>query len=83
MGTSASISGVDCPLAPKARQTTYARVLHRACLILGGVPALATQLRVTEVSLRAWLEGLEEPPDDVFLFAVGLILLYVEDSGRA
>jgi hypothetical protein len=68
----------DCPLAPPSRETTYARVLHRACLILGGVAQLATQLSVADSAVRVWLEGRQEPPEDVFLAAVEILLLDAE-----
>jgi hypothetical protein len=83
MGASTSLSKVDCPQAPTSRLTTYARTLHRACLILGGVPEFAAHLRVAESSLRAWLEGVDEPPEAVFFAAVEIILLYAEDPGAA
>ena len=59
----ASTAKIDCPAAPPSRQTTYARALHRACLILGGVPQLASHLGVSEPPLRGWLEGRDDPPD--------------------
>jgi hypothetical protein len=57
--------------------------MHRACLILGGVAELATHLRTTELALRDWLEGLEEPPHAVFIAAVEIVLLHAEASGSA
>ena len=72
---------VDCPAALPFRQTTYARTLHRACLILGGVPQLASHLGVPEASLRNWLEGREHPPQMVFLAAVETVLLHIDKSG--
>jgi hypothetical protein len=65
----------DCPLASPSRRTTYARALHRACVILGGVTQLAAHLSVAELAIRGWLLGLEEPPESVFLGAVEIILL--------
>ena len=73
----------SCPQAPASRKTTFARALHRACVILGGAPALALHLRVSEASLRTWLDGLEDPPLDVFLAAVEVLLLSAADVGRA
>ena len=73
----------DCPSPPPSRETTYARTLHRACLILGGVAALARHLGVHEASLQKWLEGREEPPQMVFLAAIELILLYLEKAAEA
>jgi hypothetical protein len=83
MGASTSVSKPDCPQAPAARLTTYSRTLHRACLILGGVREFAEHVRSPESSLRAWLEGAEEPPEEVFFAAVEIILLHAEDPGRA
>jgi len=69
---------LDCPLPAPSRQTTYARTLHRACLILGGALALARHLGVSEAALRGWLEGREDPPQMVFLAAIEIILLHLE-----
>ncbi len=73
----------DCPLAPPARKNTYSRTLHRACLIVGGVPALAAQIKVAETALRGWLAGVNEPPLEVFLAAVEILLLQADAAGRA
>jgi hypothetical protein len=64
----------NCPAAPAPRVTVYTRVLHRACQILGGVEQLAAQLRVPVVTLFRWLEGDGEPPTQVFLKAVDIVL---------
>jgi hypothetical protein len=74
---------VDCPLPPVSRQTTYARTLHRACLILGGVAPLARHFGVSEAALRNWLEAREDPPQMVFLAAVEIILLHLDQAGAA
>ena len=74
---------VDCPLPAVSRQTTYARTLHRACLILGGVAPLARHFGVSEAALRNWLEAHEEPPQLVFLSAVEVILLHLDHAGSA
>jgi hypothetical protein len=50
--------------------------LRRAARLLGGVDALARELKVSTWRLEAWLNGQEPVPDDVFLRAVDLI----EDS---
>ena len=71
----------DCPAAPPSRETTYARTLHRACLILGGAQQLANHLGVPEATLASWLEGREDPPQMVFLAAVEIVLLHVDKSG--
>ena len=76
-------ASIDCPSPPPSRETTYARTLHRACLILGGVDGLAKHLGVPETSLRKWLEGREEPPQMVFLAAIEIVLLYLDKAGEA
>ena len=73
----------DCPAAPPARETTYARALHRACLILGGVEQLSRHLGVSEAAVRSWLEGRDDPPQMVFLAAVEIVLLHLEKSGTS
>ena len=78
-----SAAKIDCPAASPSRQTTYARALHRACLILGGVPQLANHLGVAESALRAWLEGRNDPPQMVFLAAVEIVLLHLEKPGSS
>ena len=73
---------VNCPAAQPALENVYARTLHRACLILGGVPQLADHLKVSVVSLVAWLEGREPPPLAVFLAAVDVVLLDMDTGSR-
>jgi hypothetical protein len=77
-----SSAAKDCPLAPPEHASPYARALHRACLILGGIQSLATHLKVPEADLRRWMAGEEEPPEPIFLAAVEVILLYVDGAGR-
>lgn len=69
----------DCPNAAPARRTVHARTLHRACLVLGGVAQLAAQLRASEVAVRSWVEGIDEPPEATFLAAVEILLLNAEE----
>jgi hypothetical protein len=59
------------------------RALHRACLIVGGIAPLATHLRLPEADLLKWMHGMEDPPYDVFLAAVEIVLLNIEAPGRA
>ena len=73
----------DCPVALPSRESTYARALHLACVILQGIPQLALHLQVSESRLRGWLEGREDPPLKVFLAAVEIILLHADQGGRA
>jgi hypothetical protein len=79
----ASAAKIECPMPPPPRATTQVRALHRACVILGGVPALARHLGVAEASLNAWLEAREELPQMVFLAAVEIVLLHLDQAGRA
>ena len=76
-------AAVDCPVSRDSRASTYARALHRACVIVGGIAALAAQLRVAEPALRGWLDGSEEPPLSIFLAAVEILLLDADQAGRA
>lgn len=78
-----SSAKADCPQPPLAHESTYARALHRACLILGGVEQLARHLGVSEAAVRNWLEGREDPPQMVFLAAIEIVLLYLERGGRS
>jgi hypothetical protein len=73
----------DCPLAPPAHATVYARTLHRACLVLGGVQQLAKHLEVSDADLKRWLGAEEVPPERVFLLAVEIVLLNAEGGSRA
>jgi hypothetical protein len=78
MRTAAS-RATDCPSAAPARRTIYARALHRACLVLGGVAQLAAHLRASEAAVRSWIEGIDEPPESAFLAAVEILLLNAEE----
>ena len=42
---------------------------------------MAGHLGVPEATLRAWLEGRDDPPQMVFLAAVEIVLLHLEQSG--
>ena len=74
-------ANADCPTPPPARQSTYARALHRACLVLGGADQLSRHLGVSEAALRTWLEGRDDPPQMVFLAAIEIVLLHLDDGG--
>ena len=56
------------------KATVHARTLQRACDALGGARPLARHLRIPEDSLAQWLQGGEEPPHDVFLAALEVVL---------
>ena len=73
----------DCPPLSSSHVTVYARTLHRACEVLGGVDALSHHLGVPVPSLTRWIGGLEQPPMEVFLAAVDVVLLGAEPgAGR-
>jgi hypothetical protein len=78
-----SAAAKDCPLAPPEHASVYARALHRACLVLGGVEQLATHLEVPDADLHRWLRGEEQPPERIFLAAVEIVLLHAGGRGRA
>ena len=78
-----SAAARDCPLAPPEHASVYSRALHRACLICGGLDALAKQLEVGASHLKQWMEGEQVPPEGVFLACVEIILLYATGLGRA
>jgi hypothetical protein len=52
-------------------------------VIIGGVPELAAHLRVPPSVLRDWLQGEVEPPPEMFLAAVEVILLHLDARGSA
>lgn len=54
--------------------SVHARTLKRAAEICGGEQQLALWLRVTPSHLARWIEGLAQPPADVFLRAVDLVV---------
>lgn len=64
----------NCPKAPAPRSSVYTRTLHRACQNVGSVEALARRLDVPLVELRNWMEGVDAPPENVFLAAVDIAL---------
>jgi hypothetical protein len=78
-----TLRAADCPAAPPTRRTTYARTMHSACLVVGGVDKLAAHLGAPEAQVREWVEGEIAPPHDMFLAAVELILLHLDTQGRA
>lgn len=60
--------------------SVYARTLVRAAEIIGGELELALRLQVTPSHLHLWIRGLSEPPRDVFLRAVDLVIDH--DQGK-
>jgi hypothetical protein len=67
----------------QALATVYARTLHRACEVLGGLDALSRHLDIAPAALARYIDGAETPPLDVFLAAVDIVLLASEPgAGR-
>ena len=58
------------------------QALRRAGEILGGPAQLRKYLRVSAFALAAWLGGSEQPPLDIFLKAVDVIVLQELDDLR-
>jgi hypothetical protein len=50
------------------------RVLARAAVKAGGIPALAAELDMSERVLRHYIEGTEPVPDNLVLKVVDIIL---------
>ena len=57
-----------------AEDSVYVSTLRHAREILGGDKQLARHLRVPFADLQRWLAGSEEPPRQVFLRAVDVVL---------
>jgi hypothetical protein len=57
-----------------AQDSVYVSTLRQAGVILGGEKALARHLRVPLAELQRWLAGREDPPRQVFLRAVDVVL---------
>jgi hypothetical protein len=71
----------NCPTAPPSQVSVYTKVLHRACQLAGGVEQLAARLRVPVPTLFRWLDGEGEPPTQIFLKAVDIVLpVWSEDD---
>ena len=71
-----SAAAVNCPFAPPQSASVHARTLHRACLVRGGLEALAGHLEVPAEFLRRWMVGEQETPERVFLACVEIVLLH-------
>jgi hypothetical protein len=63
-----------CPQADVNRTTIYARTFHRACELLGGIHQLALHLGVSDREVDYWVTGERQPPMEVFLQAVDVVL---------
>ena len=59
---------------PLSRATVYSRTVQRASEVLGGGEPLAKHLRVSRTQLAHWIDGRGQPPMDVVLAAVDVVL---------
>ena len=75
-----ALVAADCGGAPPSRATVYSRTLQRACEVLGGIHPLAAHLRVAPAELARWIDARGEPPLEVFLAAVDVVLLHADRS---
>jgi len=75
-----SLIATDCGGAPPSRATVYSRTLQRACEVLGGINPLAKHLVVAPADLVRWIDARGQPPLDVFLAAVDVVLLHADRS---
>jgi hypothetical protein len=48
--------------------------MRRAVQLCGGIDALGDALNVSTTTLQKWLAGEEQPPEELFIQAVGLLL---------
>jgi hypothetical protein len=62
----------SCPSDGK-NANVHARVLHDACLKLGGERHLAEYLNVSVGLVHAWLKGRGTPSDEIFLKCLDLL----------
>lgn len=75
------IIATDCGGAPDSRATVYSRTLQRACEVMGGIRPLAEKLGVPARDLARWIDARGDPPLEVFLRAVDIVLLHAERPG--
>jgi hypothetical protein len=61
-----------CPSTAKNTHI-YVRTLHDACKAVGGERHLAAYLGVDVAQIEAWLNGIGQPPDAVFLRCIDLL----------
>jgi hypothetical protein len=61
-----------CPQGGRDKSVAH-RVLHDACVKLGGEHALAHYLAVDPQTVHAWLEGHETPSDISFIKCLDLL----------
>ena len=74
MSSAGAPAANDCPPTAYSHPNVYVRTLHRACELLGGIEALAQELRVRPNALNQMLLGKATIPTSVFLAAVDILL---------
>jgi transcriptional regulator with XRE-family HTH domain len=58
---------------PAKNADVQLRVLHEACLAVGGEHHLAARLGVSAALISDWLNGIGHPSDEIFLRCVDLL----------
>jgi hypothetical protein len=71
----------ECPHPIPSRETTPARALHCACVILGGLERAGAHFGMPVEELRPMMEGKTAVPEPVFLAALEILLLHLEGAG--
>lgn len=72
-----------CPPLSNSAASVHARTLHRACELLGGMDTASRHFGVPPEALARWIGGVEDPPLDIFLKAVDVVLLGVDKRSDA
>ena len=62
----------ECPAEPPKPELVV-KLLHDACVKLGGEQAVADKLGLSVGVVHFWLIGRGHPPDDIFLKCVDLL----------
>lgn len=74
MSPDTASAATSCPPAYDD-SNVYVKTLHRACEKLGGIGALARELRLRPNTVNFMLQGRAKIPHSVFLTAVDILLL--------
>ena len=67
-------ASTDCPESALIHSDLYVRTLHRACEVMGGIAALAVELKLRPLTVNRMLLGKVAVPMSVFFDAVDSLL---------
>lgn len=56
------------------KDSVYSRAVLRACQLLGGPEQVAVRVGVSRLLIQAFLKGSVQPPQDVFLKLVDILM---------